>query len=119
MNVIVMGRLCAYRLDDFKSDLRCLLSSTFRLRRQPELTSGNARRCTGFFLFARNLLYLLVFVTSGPAALLAVVRPIAGQYPKKGKSMARNGPESDKKRGVRRNSCQIDRKPRNFSKARS
>jgi hypothetical protein len=61
MNVMVTGLLCAYRLDDSN---QALLSSTLRRLAatcvKQAVTQENAR----LFLFARNLLYLLVFVTS-------------------------------------------------------
>jgi hypothetical protein len=61
MNVMVSGLLCAQRLDDSNpalpfSSLQPLAATSV----EQGVTPGDAR----LFLFARNLLYLLVFVTS-------------------------------------------------------
>src|SRR6266404_3014236 len=65
MNVIVIGWLCAYRLDDSNQ-----ISSIFYLPPSglPAATGVDERQRQEIrlFLFARNLLYLLVFVTSVP-----------------------------------------------------
>jgi hypothetical protein len=61
MSVMVSGLLCAYRLDD--SNQALLFSTLRRLAAtcvEQAVTLENAR----VFLFAGNLLYLLVFVTS-------------------------------------------------------
>src|SRR5258708_9571882 len=71
MNVMVTGLLCAYRLDEAD---QALLSSSLRPPAatcvEQAVTLGNAR----LFLFVRNLLYLLVFVTSA-------VWPAGGRVP--------------------------------------
>jgi hypothetical protein len=70
---MVTGQFRAYRLDDSN---QALLSSTLRRPAatcvEQAVTLENAR----LFLFARNLLYLLVFVTSAlwPAGVCAIAR---------------------------------------------
>src|SRR5713226_123951 len=73
MNIMMTGLLCAYRLDDSN---QALLSSSLQARAATcvgqAVTQENAR----LFLFARNLLYLHVFVTSAlwPAGGCAAAR---------------------------------------------
>src|SRR5258708_9621039 len=83
MNVMVTGLLCAYRLDEAD---QALLSSSLRPPAatcvEQAVTLGNAR----LFLFVRNLLYLLVFVTSAvwPAGGCG---PPPTRYPRKPESL--------------------------------
>src|SRR6266403_1207453 len=94
MNVIVIGWLCAYRLDDSNQ-----ISSIFHLpacRRQPELTNGNARRCTAFFVCAEPAIFTCLCHV-GPAACWRLCGRSQESIPKKANPLALTGPESDKK----------------------
>src|SRR3989442_10722156 len=84
INVMVTGPDCSERIASMIRAAFSIFHPPARWR-QPELTSctlGDVR----LFLFARNLLYLLVFVTSA-CGQLVVVRPIARQYPRKRESL--------------------------------
>ncbi len=117
MNVIVIGWLCAYRLDDSNQ-----ISSIFYLPPSglPAATGVDERQrqeMYGFFCL-RGTCYIYLSLSRRSRGLLAVVRPIAGEYPKKSESPRPDRAGVRQKRGVRRNSCQSNGNP-NFSKARS
>src|SRR6266436_1692152 len=108
MNVIVTGQFRAHRLD--KAD-QALLFSTLRPSAATSLKQAVTFKNGLLFLFARNLLYLHVFVTSA-------VRPPATRNPRKRESPDRD-PAGVRHR-IKRSATElmpIDRKPEFFKGA--
>src|SRR5260221_13730796 len=109
MNVIVMGRLCAYRLDDSNQ-----ISAVFYLPPSglPAATGVDERQrqeMYGFFCL-HGTCYIYLSLSRRSRGLLAVVRPIAGEYPQKRETPRPDPAGGRKKKRGEPDPCQLKRK---------